>query len=211
MGMTSGQGAEEAPAQASSPGTTASAESATIMTTAMLKALAHPLRQRLLQLMRRHRHIRAADAAAELGEPANKISFHLRVLADAGLITEAPEKARDRRDRVWTASEGSWSLGDAENPVADEALGNAVIRSLVAEHHELVRRVAAWAPEFTSGRDTRVHGAFTRSSARLTEAEFEDLMTVIVRAIRDAEENHDENSPSARFFEIDVVAADDTL
>lgn len=181
------------------------------MSTAMLKAMAHPLRQRILQLLRQRRHLRAADAAAALAEPANKVSFHLRVLADAGLIEEAPEKARDGRDRVWKVSEGSWSLGNAEHPVADETLGNAVIQLFVAEHHELVRRVAAWAPEYTTGRETHVHGTFTRSSTHLTEAEFVELMAVIQKAISDAEDAHDENAPDTRSFDIDIIAADDTL
>lgn len=189
---------------------TGHAEAAT-MSTAMLKAMAHPLRQRILQLLRQRRHLRAADAAAELAEPANKVSFHLRVLADAGLIEEAPEKARDGRDRVWKVSEGSWSLGNAEHPVPDEALGDAVIQALVAEHYDLVRRVAAWAREYTTGRETHVHGTFTRSSTHLTEAEFVELMAVIQKAISDAEDAHDENAPGTRAFDIDIIAADDTL
>jgi hypothetical protein len=33
--------------------------------------------------------------------PANQASFHLRQLAKYGIIEEAPEEARDKRDRVW--------------------------------------------------------------------------------------------------------------
>ena len=43
----------------------------------------------------------------ELGIPANQASFHLRQLAKYGLVEEAPEEGRDRRDRVWRASTGS--------------------------------------------------------------------------------------------------------
>lgn len=181
------------------------------MTTSMLKAFAHPLRQRLLQQIERHRYLRAADAAAELGEPANKISFHLRVLADAGLIEEAPEKARDRRDRVWTATKGSFSLGSAQHPLADETLGTAAFRIFIAEHNELVRRFTAWAPEYATGRDATPRGTFTRSTAHLTSGEFEKLMKVIHQAIHDAEQNHDADAEGSRFFEIDIVAADDTI
>lgn len=48
-------------------------------TTAMLKAMTHPLRRRILAVFPRLEYVRAADLATELGEPANKISFHLRV------------------------------------------------------------------------------------------------------------------------------------
>ena len=66
-----------------------------------LKAVAHPLRQRIVLELAVQEHARAADLAKALGEPANSVSFHLRVLAKAGLIEEAPEFARDKRDRVW--------------------------------------------------------------------------------------------------------------
>lgn len=66
-----------------------------------LRALAHPLRQKILYRLELDGHGRAADLAHALDEPANSISFHLRTLAKAGLIVEAPELARDRRDRVW--------------------------------------------------------------------------------------------------------------
>lgn len=66
-----------------------------------MKALAHPLRQRLMVELNVREHARATDLAAALGEPANSISFHLRVLARHGFIEEVPELARDKRDRVW--------------------------------------------------------------------------------------------------------------
>lgn len=69
---------------------------------AMLRALAHPLRQRIMWELAARDHLRAADLAKITGEPANSLSFHLRSLAKAGLIEEKPEEARDSRDRVWT-------------------------------------------------------------------------------------------------------------
>ncbi|NHI16164.1 winged helix-turn-helix domain-containing protein [Microbacterium excoecariae] len=181
------------------------------LTAEMLKALAHPIRQRLVRLLRRREYLRAADAAAELGEPANKVSFHLRVLADAGFLVEAPERARDGRDRVWRAVPGAWNLGGPEHPVPDEALGAVVLRSVADEHQDLVRRVVAWAPDYTSGRDADTHGTFTRASARLTPAEFEALMERIQDLIAEAERAHDRADPASTFYEIDIVAADDTL
>ncbi|MBX3068454.1 MAG: helix-turn-helix transcriptional regulator [Cryobacterium sp.] len=66
-----------------------------------LRALAHPIRQRiLLELSVRH-SARAADLAEIIGEPANAISYHLRALNKAGMLVESPELARDSRDRVW--------------------------------------------------------------------------------------------------------------
>lgn len=68
---------------------------------AMLRAMAHPLRQQILAELVTRGHARASDLVEPLEQPANSISFHLRTLAKAGLIVEAPELARDKRDRVW--------------------------------------------------------------------------------------------------------------
>lgn len=183
----------------------------TALSPEMLKALAHPLRQQLIELFRRQDYVRAADAAAQLGEPANNVSFHLRVLADAGLIVEAPEQGRDRRDRVWTAQPGAWSLGDPAQPVADEALGNTVLQMIAGQHADLVRRVVAWAPEYASGRDATVRGTFERAALRMTPTEFEHLLTRINEVIAEAKANRDASDPQARFYEIDIIAGDDTI
>ncbi|CAH0172659.1 hypothetical protein SRABI76_01322 [Microbacterium oxydans] len=70
-------------------------------TSAQLKAYAHETRRDMLTLLRRRDRLRAADIAEALNVAAGTASFHLRVLAEAGFIEEAPEHARDRRDRVW--------------------------------------------------------------------------------------------------------------
>ncbi|MFC7723618.1 winged helix-turn-helix domain-containing protein [Nocardioides sp. GCM10028917] len=67
----------------------------------VLRALAHPVRGRILDEIDAAGSVRAADVARELGIPANQASFHLRQLAKYGLVEEAPEEARDKRDRVW--------------------------------------------------------------------------------------------------------------
>src|SRR6476469_999327 len=70
----------------------------------VLRALAHPVRTRILDELSATGPLRAADIARELGIPANQASFHLRQLAKYGVVVEAPEEARDGRDRVWRAS-----------------------------------------------------------------------------------------------------------
>jgi DNA-binding transcriptional ArsR family regulator len=96
-------------------------ESYRVTDSATLRALAHPLRQRIILELSVRRSARAADLADILGEPANAISYHLRALAKAGLIVEAPELARDSRDRVWTAAhpEGVYVPPGAADPAGD--------------------------------------------------------------------------------------------
>src|SRR6187402_479556 len=67
----------------------------------VLRAIAHPVRNRILGELSAQGPLRAADLSQELGVPANQASFHLRQLAKYGLVEEAVGEGRDRRDRVW--------------------------------------------------------------------------------------------------------------
>lgn len=67
----------------------------------ILRAIAHPSRNRIMSELHAAGSLRAADVAKLLDVPANQASFHLRQLAKYGLVEEAPEEARDKRDRVW--------------------------------------------------------------------------------------------------------------
>jgi DNA-binding transcriptional ArsR family regulator len=51
----------------------------------LARALAHPLRQRILMLLEREVQT-PLDLARELAEPLNKIGYHVHVLRDAGCI-----------------------------------------------------------------------------------------------------------------------------
>lgn len=66
-----------------------------------LRALSHPLRQRLLAELYARRQGSVSQLAEAVGEPVNKVSYHLRQLAKYGLLEPAPEFARDGRDRWW--------------------------------------------------------------------------------------------------------------
>ena len=67
----------------------------------ILRAIAHPTRNRVLHELSAAGSLRAADIARRIDIPANQASFHLRQLAKYGLVEEDPDAASDRRDRVW--------------------------------------------------------------------------------------------------------------
>lgn len=195
---------------------TPTAEQTTVATTAMLKAFTHPLRRQILRLLAKREYLRAADVAEALDVPANKVSFHLRVLADAGLLVEAPEYARDRRDRVWKGQSASVKLGGPESPIDDPALGDAVLAALIDDHYDLVRRMVSWTPDYMAGRTTEMHAEFSQKTLRLTEAEFLAMMERINEISHEFGEAHelahpDRNDPETRIWNIDIIAADDTI
>lgn len=181
------------------------------MTSAMLAALAHPLRRRMLQMLSHRRSARGADFADELGVPSNSISFHIRVLARAGFLAEAPELARDKRDRVWVLVPGTYNLGVPGAPVADEQLGTTVLRALASEHQELLARSLGWLESYTTGHTSQVDGAFARHRILLTEAQFGKILAGIQDAIRQADAESRETSRGLLAWEIDIVAASERI
>jgi DNA-binding transcriptional ArsR family regulator len=66
---------------------------------AAVRALAHPLRLELLDLLRFDGPSTATELGRRVGESSGSTSYHLRQLARYGFIEEAP--SRGRRERVW--------------------------------------------------------------------------------------------------------------
>ncbi|MEJ5867728.1 helix-turn-helix domain-containing protein [Pseudokineococcus sp. 5B2Z-1] len=79
-----------------------------------MRALAHPVRLRLLGELR----VRGPQSVGMLGElldePPGSVSYHVGVLARHGFVLEAPERARDRRERWWRAAARTTSFDPAE-------------------------------------------------------------------------------------------------
>ena len=94
-------------------------QSAQPATRAQLRALAHPLRLEIIDEVRRRGTARAADVAEGLSLPANSVSYHLRILARGGVLEEAPEAARDRRDRVWRLTQKTFGFGSDTESLDD--------------------------------------------------------------------------------------------
>jgi DNA-binding transcriptional ArsR family regulator len=67
-----------------------------------LKALAHPLRIKIVGLLRQHGPATATQLAERLGVNSGATSYHLRQLAEAGLVAEDAERG-NARDRWWRA------------------------------------------------------------------------------------------------------------
>jgi DNA-binding transcriptional ArsR family regulator len=79
-----------------------------------LRALAHPLRMRLLAALREHGSATASSLAARLGESSGATSYHLRQLAEHGFVEDDPERG-NRRDRWWRAVHRGTSLDSTQN------------------------------------------------------------------------------------------------
>jgi DNA-binding transcriptional ArsR family regulator len=84
--------------------------------TAALKALAHPLRVRLLGSLRREGPATASQLARRLDESSGATSYHLRVLAGQGFVVD-DEREASGRERWWRAAQDmtSWSSTDFQD------------------------------------------------------------------------------------------------
>ena len=91
---------------------------------ASLKALAHPVRVRLLGELRTHGPSTATALAEAIGESSGTTSYHLRQLAAADFIAEVPDRGNGR-ERWWRAAQDSTRLETDqmdEDPATQAAL-----------------------------------------------------------------------------------------
>lgn len=84
------------------------------LTSEMVRALAHPLRMRLLGMLRVDGPATATKLAERCETNSGATSYHLRQLAEIGLIEEDPRPSSGR-ERWWKAAHGSMSWRDTEH------------------------------------------------------------------------------------------------
>jgi DNA-binding transcriptional ArsR family regulator len=97
-----------------------------------LRALAHPIRLKLLSQLRIRGQLTATQAGELLGESSASCSFHLRQLAKYGLVEETG--GGQGRERPWRATTMFTSVPDyAEDPKVDAAAG--LLRGVIADQY----------------------------------------------------------------------------
>ena len=130
-----------------------------------VRALAHPLRLRLLDVLRFEGPSTATLLAKRLGESSGAASYHLRLLAKYGYIEEAP---RQGRERWWSYRERRVTLPrEGDDAGAADLLAGLLSRDAHALDRFLANRsrVAEWDD-----------AAFFQSQAfRLTAVELDEL------------------------------------
>jgi DNA-binding transcriptional ArsR family regulator len=164
----------------------------------VLRALAHPVRGRILDEIEASGPVRAADVAREFGIPANQASFHLRQLAKYGLVEEAPEEARDRRDRVWratTTASLTVNLSELERAPGGRTAVHLFRRSKQAWGHHLVDRAF-------DTRHPKGSGVFTSAehALKLTDAEADDLRKELDELVGSWQERTRGRDPERRTY-----------
>lgn len=92
---------------------------ATHLDSQRLKAIAHPLRARVLAALRTDGPATASGLAARFATNSGQTSYHLRVLADAGLVEELTDRGT-ARERWWRGVHPSTHVDAVDDPGAVE-------------------------------------------------------------------------------------------
>ncbi|HJU37372.1 MAG TPA: helix-turn-helix domain-containing protein [Gaiellaceae bacterium] len=110
------------------------------MSAAELRALAHPLRLRLLQILYAEGPATASQLARRLGESSGATSYHLRALHRVGMVAEG--ERRNGRERWWERPTGPVMIPNSAPVEASDAeraelrAAHAQIESILLERDE---------------------------------------------------------------------------
>lgn len=84
-----------------------------VLDTGALRALAHPLRVRIYDILSQYGPQTASSLAAQLGESSGSTSYHLRALAKHDLIRECADRGT-ARERWWERPVGGVSFANPD-------------------------------------------------------------------------------------------------
>ncbi|MEV5892602.1 ArsR/SmtB family transcription factor [Nonomuraea fuscirosea] len=96
-----------------------------------LRALAHPVRVQLVDLLRKHGPSTATRLAERLGVNSGTASYHLRRLGAAGFVEEDAERG-NARERWWRSVHQMTRLSDEELARTEPEAVLAYMQSIVA-------------------------------------------------------------------------------
>lgn len=145
-----------------------------------MRALAHPMRQRILSQLHDAGPATSTTLARELGENSGITSYHLRQLAEQGFVRELTGRGRDR-ERWWEASpKPAWISRESLTAEAQAELSGPLLPHLAGDLDGFRQFRATRADLGEWGRGTWVSGrttlTLTRDQTRQLIADYQDLI-----------------------------------
>jgi DNA-binding transcriptional ArsR family regulator len=114
-----------------------------LLTPRRLRGLTHPIRVRLLFLLGDEGPATASQLGRRIGQSSGVTSYHLRMLAELGLVEDDPDRG-DGRDRWWrvTRPVAGFTFRSPDDPADPETIEFAeqYLRVSVELHHERMLR-----------------------------------------------------------------------
>jgi DNA-binding transcriptional ArsR family regulator len=145
-----------------------------------LKALAHPVRLRILGLLRLDGPATASGLADRLGLNSGATSYHLRHLERHGFVLE-DEALGNGRDRWWRAAHGSTRTARAELTAEEREATDAFGQAIALLHTEEVQRAVEERPLLPE--EWRVASTLSDWHLRLTPARARELTDTLDRLV----------------------------
>ncbi|WP_327376943.1 helix-turn-helix domain-containing protein [Streptomyces sp. NBC_01216] len=162
------------------------------------KAISHPLRMRLYRALFVARTATASHLADQVDEAVSLVSYHLRKLADHGLIEEAPAQSADGRERWWRPSSDGISLREEDLRDAPElaaatlAFGRTVNEQRTELHRRFLDERMTWSEDWRSASvDSEWLPRLTAAELDALGEELDAVLRKYDRAARAAEEAGD--------------------
>lgn len=165
---------------------------------AALKALTHPLRIRLLGMLRQDGPATASELAVRTGESSASTSYHLRVLAKYAFVTEAEH--RDGRERRWQAvhSVTSWSNRAMEATPGSRAWVNVARRAQIQHLEASLSRHEADIADGRLDQEWLEPSGISDLMPRLTPESLTELWEVLDRKLEELTTRDAEDPRAAR-------------
>ena len=159
-----------------------------------LKALSHPVRVRMLGMLRVDGPATATSLAERLGLNSGATSYHLRQLAQHGFVVDDPERGNGR-ERWWRAAHAATTTdGHAGGDAEGEAALDAYLHSVAVVMSELLQRSVEERPRLSP--EWRAASRMGDWVVELTPQRARALVDALVREVEDTVEDTGDDAGS---------------
>lgn len=152
-----------------------------------LKALAHPLRVRIFDILSQYGPQTASSLAEQLGESSGATSYHLRALAGHQLIREV-EGRGTARERWWERPRGTITISTPESVRTPSGLAASqiVVTETYRQRHEQLMRYLS--QSWSSDDALEQPAELSTANTRLTREQFDHVKDRLAEIITEAVE-----------------------
>lgn len=158
----------------------------------VLRALAHPARLRILDVLTERDGATATQCAEVVGLTPSACSWHLRQLAAAGLVRDAGRRGSegtgrgDGRERVWEATIPTWQVDTATidaDPTEAQGLDMAVTQALLQAADATVEAFIVRAAQDLEPQPWLDASLVSNSTLRLTATELTEVARQVMQIL----------------------------
>lgn len=173
-----------------------------ILDASALKALSHPLRLEIYDILSQYGAQTASTLAEHVGESSGVTSYHLRELAKHNLIREVAGQGT-ARERWWERPRGAVSMGSPEARVtpAGKLASAIVVEEFYRRRHEQL--IAFLRETENVVNEDELTALLTTSTAALTDEQFFEMSDAVAKVISEyVEKYRDQTGEGVRRFAI---------